>query len=204
MYELHRCKLNSWVWVLDPVSACCFCHRCALSRVPSGICSHLWCRQPSGVHSWIHQRSDQKVLLYWKVHNAFLRCLLVPLGHFFSTFDHIYRITLLARMCFGCIAFIPLCMHHLRLVTLITGRALSWVYFYVRLQGLPVSQPARWSPSIRQQGCLRQDGPHTERAKMGFAEYARGRRGGEFASQIPGSTSEWVPALRFTIFMPYG
>lgn len=33
----------------------------------AGFCPHLWCREPSGVHNWIHQRSNQKVLLHRKV-----------------------------------------------------------------------------------------------------------------------------------------
>lgn len=60
------------------------------------------------------------------------------------------------------------------------------------LQRFLVSQPARWSQSVGQQGCVRQDGPHAERTKMGSAEHACGWGGGELASPIPGSTSEWA------------
>lgn len=80
-----------------------FSHTSPLSHLPSGICSHLWCRKPSGVYSWIHQRSDQKVFFHRKVHRYNTStCLYGPVGvcmfgpsylPFFRTVYHIYMMS---------------------------------------------------------------------------------------------------------------
>lgn len=59
-----------------------FSHSCPPSHLSSGVCSHLWCRQPSGVYSWIHQRSDQEVFLHRKVHTNLFSLIFCTVYHF--------------------------------------------------------------------------------------------------------------------------
>lgn len=57
-------------------------------------------------------------------------------------------------------------------------------------QGLaPCQSPGR-CPRVRQQGRVCENGADAAGTEMGPSEHARGRGGGELASQIPGSASQ--------------
>lgn len=146
MYELHHCRLIAWIDCLIGVNSpfpvppsffFFFAHSCPLSHLPSGICSHLWRRQPSGVYSRIHQRSDPKVFLHRKVHRhtsvfMYVVTLQALWGYYisFCTVDFIYTMSnLLVCMCL----LHSLCAHCSSSITPIIRNAFSWVCLYLRL-----------------------------------------------------------------------
>lgn len=65
-------------------------------------------------------------------------------------------------------------------------------YVRARVQRLALGQSSWWSPCIRQQGRVCEDGSHATRAEMGPDEHACGWGGGKFTSQIPCSATKWV------------
>lgn len=71
-----------------------------------GFCPYLWCREPSGVYYWVHQRSNQKVLLHRKVN---WNTLLPPPLFFYSPFMHLLSIYCIYTECL-CVG-VRMCVH---------------------------------------------------------------------------------------------